>query len=73
MIVTLAILLILNAIFNFITWPQFLKRVAHDPRARDEHGKATPFLTVHIVLVTIALTIGLASLIAAIAAVAGLW
>jgi len=71
--VALAVLLIVNAVYNFVTWPQFLKRVMRDPRARTEAGKATPFLRVHIVLVTIALAIGLVSLIAAILSLAGLW
>lgn len=71
--VALAVLLIINAVYNFVTWPQFLKRVMKDPRARTAEGKATPFFTVHIVLVTIALVIGLVSLIAAILSLAGLW
>jgi uncharacterized membrane protein len=71
--VALAVLLIINAVYNFVTWPQFLKRVMKDPRARTTEGKATPFLTVHIVLVTIALVIGVVSLIAAILSLSGLW
>lgn len=67
----LAILLLVNAVFNAIVWPQFYRRVARDPRARDENGKATPFLTVHIVLIAIALAIAAASVIAGIAALIG--
>lgn len=67
----LAILLIINAVFNGLVWPQFYKRVARDPRARDANGRPTPFLTVHLVLIVIALTLALASLIAGIAALAG--
>ena len=58
-----ALLLLANAAFNVIAWPQFLRRVQRDPRARDAAGKRTTFLTVHLVLVTIALFLALASAI----------
>jgi hypothetical protein len=63
----LAVILLLNAVFNVVAWPQFLKRVMRDPRARDETGRATAFLRVHVVLVTIALVLAAAS------AAAGVW
>lgn len=66
MTVFAAILLLLNALYNAVVWPRFWKRVAQDPRARDEQGKPTRFLTVHAVL------IGIALLIAAVSAVAGI-
>lgn len=59
------ILLLVNAVYNVIVWPRFWTRVAKDPRARDEQGRATRFLTVHAIL------IGVALLIAAVSAVAG--
>ena len=62
-----ALLLLANAAFNVIAWPQFLRRVQRDPRARDAAGKRTTFLTVHLVLVTIALLLALASAIAGVA------
>ena len=67
MAVPLAILLLVNAAFNVLVWPTFSKRIARDPRARDENGKPTRFLKVHTVL------IGAALVIAAISAVAGVW
>lgn len=67
----LSVLLLLNAVFNAIVWPQFYRRVAADPRARDAQGRATKFLTVHIVLIAIALVLALASAIAGIAALMG--
>lgn len=67
----LAILLLANAVFNAVVWPQFYRRVARDPRARDENGKATKFLTVHIVLIAIALVLAAASAIAGVIALAG--
>ncbi|WP_291039341.1 SCO4848 family membrane protein [Herbiconiux sp.] len=73
MITALAILLIVNAAWNAIVWPQFYRRVSRDERARDALGKPTKFLVVHAVLIAISLAIALASLIAAIAALAGAW
>jgi uncharacterized membrane protein len=70
-VIVLAVLLFLNAAFNALVWPQFYKRVAKDPRARDENGKATRFLTVHVVLIAIALVLALASVLAGIAALTG--
>ena len=67
MTVALGILLLLNAAFNVFTWPTFLKRVARDPRARDEAGRPTRFLRVHQVLVVVAM------LLAAASAVVGVW
>jgi len=57
----LAIVLIVAGVWSLVVWPQFLKRVMKDPRARDAAGKATKFLTVHVVLVTISMVLGLAT------------
>ncbi len=62
MTIAIALLLFANAVFNVVAWPQFLRRVAKDPRARDAAGRATPFLRVHVILVTIALVLAAASL-----------
>jgi len=66
MTVLLSSLLLVNAVWNAIVWPQFIKRVAKDARARDEHGKATPFLIVHIVLVSVSLALAAASAVAGV-------
>jgi len=71
--VTLAVLLILNGVFNFAVWPTFFRRVARDPRARDSAGKATAFFTVHLVIVIVALTLGAASALAGIISLLGVW
>lgn len=68
----LAIILLVNAAFNVTVWPTFLRRVARDTRARDASGRPTPFLIVHIVLVSIALIIALVSAIVAIIAIASM-
>ena len=73
MATTLGILLILNGVFNFFTWPTFFRRVAKDPRAKDAAGKPTPFFTVHLVLMIIGVTLGAASLVAGVVSLLGLW
>jgi len=65
MLTTLAILLLVNAVWNVVVWPRFYKRVSQDARARDAAGKPTPFLIVHTVLV------GVSLLLAAVSAVVG--
>ena len=55
------VMLALNVVFNFVVWPPFLRRVKADPRARDEHGKATRFLTVHYALISVAFLLAVVS------------
>jgi hypothetical protein len=73
MTVTLAILLLLNGVFNFVTWPTFFRRVAKDPRARDAAGKPTAFFTVHLVLFIVGVTLGAVSLLAGLLSLLGVW
>ncbi|BCW53897.1 MULTISPECIES: SCO4848 family membrane protein [unclassified Arthrobacter] len=56
-----ALVLIVAGVWSLVVWPQFLRRVMKDPRARDAAGKATKFLTVHVVLVSISIVLGLAT------------
>lgn len=67
MTVLAAVLLLINAVYNAVVWPQFFKRVKADTRAFDAQGKATKFFTVHVWLIGVAMVIALAS------AVAGIW
>ena len=69
--ITLAVLLFINAAFNALVWPQFMRRVVNDPRAKNAQGKPTKFLMVHIYLVVFALVLAVVSLIAGIAALVG--
>lgn len=66
MTVFAAVLLLINALYNFIVWPQFFKRVAKDTRARDAQGRPAAFFKVHAVLIGIALLIAVASAIAGV-------
>jgi uncharacterized membrane protein len=56
-----AILLISAGVWSLVVWPQFLRRVMKDPRARDAAGKPTKFLNVHLVLVSISMVLGAAT------------
>jgi hypothetical protein len=68
MIITLSILLLVNALWNALVWPRFYKRVSADPRARDVSGKATTFLIVHAVLIGVSLLLAAVSLVVAVIA-----
>ena len=57
----LALVLVVAGVWSLVVWPQFLRRVMKDPRARDAAGKATKFLTVHVVLVTVSMVLGAAT------------
>lgn len=56
-----ALVLIVAGLWSLVVWPQFLRRVMKDPRARDAAGNATRFLTVHVVLVGISMVLGAAT------------
>lgn len=58
-----ALVLVIAGLWSLVVWPQFLRRVMKDPRARDAAGKATRFLTVHVVLVGISMVLGAATAI----------
>jgi len=69
----LALLLLLNALFNGVVWPQFYRRISADSRARDSNGKPTAFLRVHVVLVSIALLLAAVSAVAGVLSLIGVW
>ena len=71
MSVLAGLVLLANAVFNAVVWPSFYRRVAKDPRARDASGKPTTFLTVHLVLVAIALLLAVASAVLGVIALIG--
>ncbi|WP_434618367.1 SCO4848 family membrane protein [Arthrobacter sp. A5] len=66
--IPLSIVLILAGLWSLIVWPQFMRRVLKDPKARDEAGKATRFLTVHLMLVSTSMVLGLATAVIGIRA-----
>ncbi|HEY8703020.1 MAG TPA: hypothetical protein VIM08_18975 [Arthrobacter sp.] len=58
-------------VWSLVVWPQFLRRVMKDPRARDSAGKATRFLTVHVVLVGVSMLLGAATAVIGLMAMFG--
>ena len=66
-----AILLIIAGVWSLAVWPQFLRRVMKDPRARDAAGNATKFLTVHLVRVSISMVLGAATAVIGVLALLG--
>ena len=69
------VMLVVNVVFNLVVWPPFLRRIKPflrrikaDPRARDEQGRATAFLRVHLWLIGTGLAIAVVSAIAFIVA-----
>ncbi|MCU1569688.1 MAG: hypothetical protein JWR33_429 [Naasia sp.] len=60
---TLAVFLLVNAVWGFIVWPPFFRRVAKDPRAQSTNGRPTKFLIVHTVLVGVSLLLATVSLV----------
>ncbi len=55
-----SLVLIVTAIWNFVIWPPFLKRVRKDERSRDAAGNPTTFLRVHTILIAISLLLAVA-------------
>jgi len=55
-----SLLLIVSAVWSFVIWPPFLRRVLKDERARDADGKPTTFLRVHVALISVSLTLAVA-------------
>ncbi|GIG53583.1 SCO4848 family membrane protein [Demequina activiva] len=72
MVLTLSIVLLINALFAIAVWPRFLKRIGADERSTDAAGSRTRFYRVHAVLITAALALAGVSLIAGIAGLASL-
>lgn len=66
-----SLVLVVAGVWSLVVWTQFLRRVMKDPRARDSAGKATMFLTVHVVLVSISMVLGAATAAIGIMAMAG--
>ncbi|WP_210480927.1 SCO4848 family membrane protein [Naasia sp. SYSU D00948] len=67
MTTTLAVLLLLNGIWNLVVWPAFFRRILRDPRSRDASGRPTRFLVVHATLIGVSLLLAVASLVLGVA------
>lgn len=69
--IALSIVLVLAGLWTLIVWPPFLRRVLKDPRARDGSGRPTRFMTVHIMLVSTSMVLGLATAVIGVRALLG--
>ena len=67
----LSVVLILAGLWSLLVWPPFLRRVLKDPRARDDAGRPTSFMTIHIMLVSTSMVLGLATAVIGIRALIG--
>ena len=72
MVLTLSIVLLVNALFAIAVWPRFMKRIAGDDRSTDASGARTRFYRVHAVLIGTALVLAAVSLIAGVAGLVSL-
>ncbi|GAB3521571.1 SCO4848 family membrane protein [Arthrobacter monumenti] len=68
---SLALVLILAGVWTLIVWPPFLRRILKDPRARDEAGRRTRFMMVHLMLISTSMILGLATAVIGIRAAVG--
>jgi hypothetical protein len=69
--VVLSVVLILAGLWSLIVWPPFLRRILKDPRARDDAGRPTRFMSVHIMLVSTSMVLGLATAVIGVRALLG--
>ncbi|WP_282949161.1 SCO4848 family membrane protein [Cellulomonas endometrii] len=58
-----SVVLLVAGAWNLLVWPRFGARIVKDPRSRDAQGRATRFLTVHLVLIGVSMVLGLAVLL----------
>ncbi|WP_026534896.1 SCO4848 family membrane protein [Arthrobacter sp. H14] len=68
---SLALVLILAGVWTLIVWPPFLRRILKDPRARDGEGRRTRFMTVHLMLISTSMILGLATAVIGVRAAVG--
>jgi len=67
----LSAVLILAGLWSLVVWPLFLRRTLKDPRARDDAGRPTRFMTVHLMLVSTSMVLGLATAVIGVRALLG--
>ncbi|VTR77669.1 SCO4848 family membrane protein [Cellulomonas hominis] len=58
-----SVVLLVAGAWSLLVWPRFGARIVRDPRSRDAQGRATRFLTVHLVLIGVSMALGLAVLL----------
>lgn len=58
-----SVVLLVAGAWSLLVWPRFGARIVKDPRSRDADGRATRFLTVHLVLISVSMLLGAAVLL----------
>jgi hypothetical protein len=59
----LAVILIIGGLWSLIVWPPYLIEAYKSPKARDEKGAPTRYLTVNLMKVTTSMLFGLVAII----------
>ncbi|WP_341393906.1 SCO4848 family membrane protein [Arthrobacter sp. G119Y2] len=59
----LAVILIIGGLWSLIVWPPYLIEAYKSPKARDENGAPTRYLTVNLMKVTTSMIFGLVAII----------
>ena len=67
----LAVILIIAGLWSLVVWPPYLMEAYKSPRARDEKGAPTRYLTVNLMKVTTSMIFGLATIIVGFRALVG--
>ena len=67
----LAVILIIGGLWSLIVWPPYLIEAYKSPKARDETGAPTRYLTVNLMKVTTSMVFGLATIIVGFRALMG--
>ncbi|WP_308470585.1 SCO4848 family membrane protein [Arthrobacter sp. 08Y14] len=67
----LAVILIVAGLWSLIVWPPYLIEAYKSPKARDEKGAPTRYLTVNLMKVTTSMVFGLVTIIVGFRALMG--
>lgn len=67
----LAVILIIGGLWSLLVWPPYLIEAYKSPRARDEKGAPTRYLTVNLMKVTTSMLFGLVTIIVGFRGLAG--
>ena len=67
----LAVILIIGGLWSLIVWPPYLIEAYKSPKARDEKGAPTRYLTVNLMKVSTSMLFGLVTIIVGFRALMG--
>lgn len=67
----LALVLVIAGLWTILVWPPFLKDVLKSPKARDENGAPTRYMTTNLMKISTAMVFGLATAVIGIRGLIG--